>query len=402
MVLHAHRFTVAEDVGGTWRLDGKVWTDNNATDDLNIWVRMIHRYAQIALIADAVGLRNERRTVVGWLSNALMKFFHNRFDHQGLLYDTTWGGIVPCGCDRNTGKGFCVPPPRLGYFDQTNTQKGMSTWMSQSCPALVNPQKEAGAGYFADHHSLWGYVVFSAAVATKFDPAFANRRVRLQTGGGVRRPKVHHIVMSLIQDYANPMLIEPYQSNTDPDIQRILHRYYPGARYKDWWRLHSYGNGISLPETTGPSQYSLSEAAFGYWAISLYASVIGDNDLSNWGKLLTGMEILAGNAFWHIKGHSETVPSPMRYLGAAGKVSESAISFQTRYSIAPYDVFHSQIIPLNMLSFETLEPGWVLWMAERWKNSCQNDAESCSKSGADLGYVLIDAMSTDWRVRTRD
>lgn len=359
---------------------------------------MVHRYAQIALVADSVGLRNERRAAVQWLENALIKFFNNRFDNQALMYDTTWGGIVPCGCDRDMGKKFCVPPPRMGYFDQANSPQTISAWMAKSCPSLTNSAKEGGAGFFSDHHSLWGYVVFSAAVATRFDPPFANRRVRLQTAAGVRRPKIHHVVTSLIQDYANPMLVEPFESRQNPEISAILQRYFPGARYKDWWRLHSYGSGIGSTDGAGPSQYSLSEAAFGYWAASLYAKTVGDEALNRWSKLLTGMEIIAGNAFWHIKEFSESMPPPLRYLGAIGKVSELAVSFQTKYSVAPYEVFHSQVLPLNLLSFETLEPGWVLWMRQRWEGSCQNDAALCGKAGADLGIVLIDFMAQNWKV----
>lgn len=259
------RWAIVQDVGGAWRLDGDVWLKNGAADHLNSWVRMIYRYAQIALIADSVGLWNERRTVLAWLEKSLMKFFSNRFDHQGLLYDSTWGGIIPCGCDRNIGRKFCIPPPRLGYFNQINSSRCMSIWMAQSCPALRNTAVEGGAGFFADHHALWGYIVFSTAVATRFNPTFVNRRVRLETGTGVRRPKIHHLTISLIQDYANPMLVEPFESPYDLKASEILHRYFPGARYKDWWRLHSYGSNIATSGNSIPSQYSLSEAAFGYW-----------------------------------------------------------------------------------------------------------------------------------------
>jgi len=61
-----------------------------------------------------------------------------------FVYDTTWGGIVSCGCLFNGGTQSC-----------DNSYP--------NCPSFSDPGLDFGNGFYNDHHFHYGYHIYAAA-----------------------------------------------------------------------------------------------------------------------------------------------------------------------------------------------------------------------------------------------
>nr|CEL72294.1 TPA: endo-1,3(4)-beta-glucanase [Toxoplasma gondii VEG] len=346
------RWAIRQDLSGPTKLDiGDL--DQNA-DDMQEWVRLMHRYASIALTADAVGVRVERERALSFLRRGLEKFLGAQFENV-LLYDTTWA-------------------------------EAMSSQLSSACPALRNSEVEAGAGLYYGTHAFFGYVVHMAAVVAKFDLGWLSRRLSITTQYGLRTPKIHHVVLALIRNFATPAFLQGYK---ELSVTAQLRQFFVVARHKDWWFLNSYSSGVQHPDALGPHQESSSEAAFAYWAVAMYAKVTGDRRLEQWGRVLAATEIYAANAYIHIK-------ESVRYLGAIGRLHENAAVFNTIEGVEPFKIFSKQIIPLTPFSLEIIDAGWALWMTERWRNACVSNLSKCFREFGDIGLTHMSLFTQKW------
>nr|CEL65002.1 TPA: endo-1,3(4)-beta-glucanase [Neospora caninum Liverpool] len=345
------RWAVRQDLSGPTKLDiGEL--EHNA-DDMQQWVRLMHRYASIALTANTAGVRVERERALTFLRKGLEKFLGAQFENV-LLYDTTWADV-------------------------------MVSQLASACPALRNSEVEAGAGLYYATHAFLGYVVHMAAVVAKFDPGWLSRRLSITTQYGLRTPKIHHVVLGLIRNFATPAFLRRYQ---DSYVTARLQQFFVVARHKDWWFLNSYSSGVQHPDALGPHQESSSEAAFAYWAVAMYAKITGDRELEQWGRVLAATEIYAANAYIHIK--------ELRYLGAIGRLHENGAVFNTIEGVEPYKIFSKQIIPLTPFSLEIIDAGWVLWMTERWRSACVLNLSKCFKEFGDIGLTHMSLLTQKW------
>jgi endo-1,3(4)-beta-glucanase len=114
--------------------------------------KKLHRAAELALVADALGDAATRSKVVQWTAAAFEPFIQGTLGNK-LLYDTTWHGIV-------------------------------------SKTGLSDSGADFGNGYYNDHHFHWGYFFVAAAIIAKYDTAF--------------RDKVKPWIQTLIRDVMNP------------------------------------------------------------------------------------------------------------------------------------------------------------------------------------------------------
>eukprot|EP00923_Selenidium_pygospionis_P018452 GHVN01032285.1.p1 GENE.GHVN01032285.1~~GHVN01032285.1.p1 ORF type:complete len:582 (+),score=86.67 GHVN01032285.1:81-1826(+) len=388
------RWAVKQDTTSELKLDPEQFMKN--ADDFGLWARSMHRYAQIAIIADLVGLSKEKEIATRWVKNAFDVLMKRSFDNR-LFYDASWGGIVPCGCDRKAGKGKCTSLPRTGYSDlykDPDEPHQQDSWRASACLSMGDVAVEAGAGLFYGLHALFGHLVYMGAVLAKLSPSWPNMRVRIQTPQGVRSPKNHHFIMALIRNYATPESMYPYNS---PAIQDVLTRDFIPSRHKDWWTLMSLSSGIEAPTETGMYQESASEAVFAYYAVMLYGDATNDKDLANWGSVLTATEMYAANTYYHVKEFTEIYPTALRYAGAMGTVSEMAATAGVKDGLDKYKVYSAQTLPFTLSSLETLEAGWMLWMAQRWSSVCQQDVTGCKDSGSDSTLALAELFTQSWR-----
>ncbi len=151
--------------------------------------KMLAKLGRVLLIAEEVGdvdqpafdaaLTRLRQGVEVWLNGSAQSPF---------LYDSSWGGMVMCGCNYvyEDGVGRCA-----NQFPD--------------CPALTDAGQNFGAGFYNDHHYHYGYHIYAAAVVAKFDAAWGKR--------------FHQEVLMLVRDIANP---------SDAD------QFFPTWRHKDW------------------------------------------------------------------------------------------------------------------------------------------------------------------------
>lgn len=114
--------------------------------------KVLAKWARLALIADELEAPNVRDDLVQRIIVNLNKWFDGQNGNE-LVYDTIWGGMVP--------------------------MRG-----------LLDPGADFGAGRYNDHHFHYGYMIYGAAVAAKFDRQW----------GVDRRQKL----LALARDIANP------------------------------------------------------------------------------------------------------------------------------------------------------------------------------------------------------
>jgi endo-1,3(4)-beta-glucanase len=235
--------------------------------------KMLSKLARIIIVANEVGGVSPRD-----FSNAVhrlksgVEIWLNGSAESPLLYDKTWGGIVMCGC----------------IFDGVRCSNKYP-----DCPALTDQGQNFGAGFYNDHHFHFGYHIYAAAVASKFDSKWGR--------------EFHERVLLLVRDIANPSPADPY---------------FPTWRHKDWYLGFSWASGVvtlmGTPYPNGRNEESSSEAISAYEAVALYGEVaaslykgqvdpIGsryyDNALRlrDMGRLLLATEIRSAKTYWHVQ-----------------------------------------------------------------------------------------------------
>ena len=151
--------------------------------------KMLAKLGRILLVAVEVGGVDRRafQKALKRLQDGVTVWFDTTAGSP-FLYDRAWGGMVMCGCDYKyeNGKGFCA-----------NSYP--------NCPALSDAGQNFGAGFYNDHHYHFGYHIYAAAVAAKFDKKWAR--------------KYHQHILLLVRDIVNP---------SDDD------EFFPTWRHKDW------------------------------------------------------------------------------------------------------------------------------------------------------------------------
>jgi endo-1,3(4)-beta-glucanase len=168
-----------------------VMTELPNAADVYSFAKQMGRMAQLALIADDLGIAQPRQQALSTLELAILPWLQGTAA-DSFVYDKTYGGVV--------------------------TAEG-----------VADSKADYGSGWYNDHHFHFGYLIFAAAVITRFDAPF-------YTANGP-------LFDSLVRDVCNP---DP----TDPD--------FPVARHKDMFDGHSWATGL-FPQANGKSQESSSE-----------------------------------------------------------------------------------------------------------------------------------------------
>lgn len=273
------------------------------------------------------------------------------------LYDKSWGGFINCGC-RYT----------------TKDQYGVCNNTFPDCPAVEDVNQDFGNAWYADHHYHYGYHVYAAAVAAKFDPEWG--------------AKYFDQVMMYIRDFANPFHDE----------------YFVQFRQKDWFLGSSWASGIMSAETSphGRDQESSSEAIAAYEAVTLYGSVMSDifaktNDsklasaetVRKAGQLLAATEIHATNRYWHVwdsPTHNTTYPIAYKEP-VVGMMHETMASFETWFSQHPVVSYGIQLMPLTPAAEQRDDPEWASIVYPLYKDGCEEAGDFC----VDNGWSILQA-----------
>jgi len=142
-----------------------------------------------------------------------------------FVYDSSWGGVVSCGC----------------YMEGTEC-----TNRYPNCPGFSDPGLNFGNAFYNDHHFHYGYHIFAAAAVAHFDKVWAMDNFEN--------------VLMLVRDIANP---------SEEDTS------FPLFRHKDWYQGNSWASGVPYPAyLNGKNQESSSEAIAAYEGVALFGQVM--------------------------------------------------------------------------------------------------------------------------------
>ena len=283
------------------------------------------------------------------------------------IYDETWGGLVNCGCRYAGDKG------EHGYCNNT----------FPDCPALVDVNEDFGNGYYNDHHYHYGYHLYAAAVAAKYDPAWAVEKFE--------------DILLYIRDFANPMSDDEY---------------FPQYRQKDWFLGSSWASGIVSAENSphGRNEESSSEAISAYEAVALFGSAMIDafqdspkkrQDVAKLiqrsGQLLTATELQATNRYWHVwssETHNSTYPSTYQQP-VVGMLYDTMATFQTWF--APWAVvsYGIQLLPFTPVAERRDDPEWAAVLYPKYKEACEDAGDFCVENGWSILQAGLLATSGD-------
>ena len=293
-----------------------------------------------------------------------------------MMYDTTWKGLINCGCNYNENGTTC-------------------TNRFPSCPALTDTGNNFGNGFYNDHHFHYGYHIYAASVVSMFNHTWAKQ--------------FEESVLMFIRDIANP---------STQDVA------FPTFRNKDWFLGSSWASGLCLiggmPNTNGRDQESSSEAINAGEAVGLFGKVFAEiysddeikylmyNRMHTIGRIMFTTELRAAQNFWHIlnpaKGVERVYPSAYT-PNVVGNLWSLMIDFQTWFGNSPFLCYGIQLIPLTPSAVYRDDPTWVREMVVPYNESCMTSPggpSGCVEDGWSIplisSYAAIGEISTAWEM----
>eukprot|EP01041_Mallomonas_annulata_P001932 gene1932-3748_t len=336
--------------------------------------KMLAKLARILLIGEELGYDSSTSDI---FSNALSNLRHgveiwlNGSAKSPFLYDSSWGGLITCGCNYNGVSASCDNEFPL-------------------CPALIDPGQNYGNAYYNDHHFHYGYHIYAAAILVKFDHKWGR--------------KFHERILFLIRDIANP-------SKDDP--------FFPQWRHKDWYIGSSWANGIvcrdGRPNPNGRNEESSAEAIAAYEAVALYglsaAGMFENSSNSNdkilyesarliilTGKLLLGSEIRSVQQYWHVRSRGKDVRRvyPDIYEPhVVGMLWTMLAEHQTWFGNEAWKSYGIQLLTITPASELRDNIEWIREMLPYFNASCAMDPV-CEREGWSILVNAARASLCDW------
>jgi len=194
---------------------------------------------------------------------------------------------------------------------------------------LDDPGADFGNGYYNDHYFHYGYHVYAAAVIAKQNPQFYQRYAQ----------EINYY----IRDYANP-------SRAD--------QYFPLTRHKDWFCWHSWAAGL-YEFADSRNQESTSEAVNAYYAVSLMGKAILNQQLDDFGRLLTAMEVISTKAYWQMPSNSKIYPELFKKNLMVGILWGTKVDYATFFGANDEYIHGIQFLPFTPMTEEYLDPTYM-------------------------------------------
>jgi len=210
------------------------------------------------------------------------------------------------------------------YFTYDTTWGGLITRK-----AMDDGGADFGQGMYNDHHFHYGYYMYAAGVLAKADPAWAEQW---------KAPLLH-----ILRDIAEP-------SGSDP--------YYTVTRMKDWYMGHSWASGIT-EFADSHNQESSSESVNGWYGVYLFGLGIGDQRITDLGRLLMATEIRATHKYWQITSADNIYPEPYAANKVVGILWGIKVDYATWFGANLEFIHGIQWLPFTPISEEVLRPQWI-------------------------------------------
>ncbi|KAK4195210.1 glycosyl hydrolase family 81-domain-containing protein [Triangularia verruculosa] len=164
-----------------------------------------------------------------------------------------------------------------------------------------NSGADFGNSYYNDHHFHYGYFILTAAIIGHLDPSWI--------------PANKAYVNMLVRDVANP-------STAD--------QYFPAWRNFDWYHGHSWAHGL-FDTLDGKDQESSSEDTMASYALKMWGTVSGDQNLAARGNLMLAVQARSMNNYYlYSEGNSV---QPREFVGnkVAGILFENKVDHTTYF-----------------------------------------------------------------------
>ena len=334
--------------------------------------KMLAKLGRVLVIADEMGMKGSDKFEPALAHlRAGVEVWLNGSAESPFLYDQKWGGMVMCGCDYN-GLGCNNAFP--------------------NCPALVDPGQNFGAGFYNDHHYHYGYLIYAAAVVSKFDTVWARQ--------------YYQSVLLLVRDIANPSRADPH---------------FPPFRHKDWYLGFSWASGIVTiqgnPYPNGRNQESSSEAIAAYESVALFGEVAAEvyrgsadpedgslleasERIRDMGRLLMATEIRSAKTYWHVQ--APNTPGVSRIYPAAyqpkvvGMLWSLLAQEQTWFGSEQWKSYGIQLMPLTVAAEQRDPPSWVREMLPAFNESCATNP-TCEEQGWSVMVLTCLATVGQWQ-----
>jgi endoglucanase Acf2 len=213
---------------------------------------------------------------------------------DGLL--TKW--TAPEGCASRSSECFVYDPAARG---------------------IVGLVASFGSDQFNDHHFHYGYFLYAASVAAKFDPPL--------------RDKIEPVINLLAADIGTASAASSE---------------FPQRRVFDPYVGHSWASGYA-PFADGNNQESSSEAVNAWNGLALWGRTIGDSSLTSEAEWMLSAEAASARAYWTNFDTTAAVYKGFAH-GVVGINWGGKRDFATWFSAAPAAELGIQLIPMSPAS----------------------------------------------------
>jgi endo-1,3(4)-beta-glucanase len=241
--------------------------------------KALYRLANLLTIAHDVGDGDAAAAIQKQLSAALEKW------------------TTPNGCAARTTQCFVYDP----------TAKG-----------IVGLAASFGSEQFNDHHFHYGYFLYAASVAARYDPSLI--------------PKIEPVMNLLAADIASPTSSKSF----------------PQFRVFDAYAGHSWASGYA-PFADGNNQESSSEAVDAWNGLALWAAVTGNAGLKSEATWLLSSEAASAKADWTNFERTAAVYTDFKH-GVVGVNWGAKRDFATWFSADANAKLGIQLIPMSPAS----------------------------------------------------
>jgi len=334
------------------------WNYQTGTGDPYNAGKLMAKMANVAILANEIKAPQKMidRYLDG-LASALEQWL-NGTSANALVYDTSWGGVVSCGCE------YAYPPPSC-------LNKG-----PPNCPALggdsVSNGFDFGNGAYNDHHFHYGYMTYAAAGLGYLRPEWAKKHKDL--------------VLSLVRDIANPAKDDPY---------------FPRFRHMDWYAGHSWAGGVAMAYVNGRNQESVSEAFNAWYGVSLWGRAVNNSEMRDVGRLLMAMEATGAHQYWQISSMDNDVyPPEFSAHKTAGIIWSNLIQYQTWFGQLDWEVQGIQTLPVTPASEVLLQPSWTSAASEVFSSTCSGSCFTDGWSTFDCMLKAVNDKEAGWKCAT--
>jgi len=287
--------------------------------------KALAKYAQLVLVAcDIIGDKELARTSLEKLKAAVDRFATNK-QRYGLVYETTWKGIV-----------------------------------SDAMFKTGDQMADFGNGNYNDHHFHYGYHIYAAAVIGHIEMVLGGRLDWAERNKGW--------VNTMIRDVANP-------SDKDP--------YFPVSRCFDWWHGHSWAKGV-FESGDGKDQESTSEDYNYAYAQRLWGLITGDRAMEGRALLMLSIMKRSFNTYFLLGDENTVQPPPFIKNKVTGILFENKIDHATYFGLNEEYIHGIHMLPITPVSPYIRQPAFC---RQEWARKFHNKTGSINSGWKGVLYA---------------